>query len=213
MSPRRTRPRSWCTSTADSAGRTRGSASWPGQEWLSWSSAELPCCAPHRSEDHERSNPMITRPGPTRLALLGLFVFAVLAAVLGVAPGAQSTTNGANGLIVYGQEVAPEHYQLFTIKPDGSDRQQITRGRGSALNADWAPSGRSLVYELDRATTAGVAVTSASGRGRRILTPRGFQGQPSFSPDGKWIAFERDPTRSSNGVWLIRANGTGLHQV
>jgi Tol biopolymer transport system component len=136
--------------------------------------------------------------------------------VLGVVQGAQSTTPGANGLIVYGQEVAPDHYQLFTIRPDGSGRRQVTRGAASSLNADWAPSGRSLVYELDRsgtADTAGIAVATATGAKQRILTPKGYQGQPSFSPDGKWIVFERDSSPTSNGIWLIRPNGSGRRQL
>jgi len=140
-------------------------------------------------------------------------VLVAAASLLSVVPSALSTTPGANGLIVYGQEVARDHYQLFTVRSDGSRRQQITRGAASSLNPEWAPNGRSLVFELDRGTTAGIAVGSANGSERRILTPKGFQGQPSFSPDGTWVAFERDPTRSSNGVWLIRADGTGLHQV
>ena len=156
---------------------------------------------------------MITRPRPRRLARLGLLALAAVAAILSVASGARSTTNGANGLIVYAQEVAPDHYQLFTVRSDGTGNQQITRGAASSLKADWAPNGRSLVYELDRTDTAGIALSSADGTGRKILTPTGFQGQPSFSPNGKWVVFERDSAPGDNGVWLIRANGTGSHRL
>jgi Tol biopolymer transport system component len=45
------------------------------------------------------------------------------------------------------------------------------------------------------------------------LTLRGFQGQPSFSPDGKWIVYERNVADGDNGVWLMRANGTDLRRV
>lgn len=138
----------------------------------------------------------------------------VVIAALACAGAAQSTTPGANGLIVYAQEVRPEHVQLFTIQPDGTGRRQITRGSASSVNADWAPNGRSIVYELDRgatAGTAGVAVMSADGSGRRILTAKGFQGNPSFSPDGKWIVYVREA--GGNGIWLMRANGTGLRRL
>ena len=146
----------------------------------------------------------------TRL-VLGVLV--AMASMLSVVSSAQSTTPGANGLIVYGQEVAPDHYQLFTIKPDGSARMQITHGASGAVNPDWAPNGRTLVFGLEKESTAGIAVIAAAGGKPRVLTPKGFQGQPAFSPDGKWIAYERDATETDNGIWLIRANGTGLRRL
>ena len=54
---------------------------------------------------------------------------------------------------------------------------------------------------------------SADGSGLRVLSPGGFQGQPSFSPDGKWIVYERDIAEGNNGVWLMGANGTNLRRV
>jgi Tol biopolymer transport system component len=135
----------------------------------------------------------------------------VVIAALACAGAAQSTTPGANGLIVYGQEVGPEHFELFTVRPDGTGRRRITRGSASSLNADWAPNGRSIVYEIDRASGAAVAVRSSAGGQPRILTPKGFQGNPSFSPDRKWIVYVREA--GGNGIWLMRANGTGLRRL
>jgi len=148
----------------------------------------------------------------------GLSSFAALvvatAAMAGVAHASHSTTAGPNGLIVYAVELKSDQYQLFTIRPDGSNRTQLTRGQGSSLNADWSPDGRSLVYELSRADTAGVAVAALEGSDPpKVLTPTGFQGQPSFSPDGKWIVYERDIDSGNNGVWLMRADGTQKHRV
>ena len=124
-----------------------------------------------------------------------------------------ATTPGANGLIVYAQEVAG-HYQLFTIRPDGSGANQITHVRaGDAVNPDWSPDGGKIVVELDLAKTAAIGLMAADGRGLRTLTPKGFQGQPSFSPDRKWIVYERDVAQGNNGVWLMRPDGTGLRRV
>jgi Tol biopolymer transport system component len=54
---------------------------------------------------------------------------------------------------------------------------------------------------------------SPTGTVIRNLTPTGEQGQPSFSPDGKWIVYERDIAPGNNGVWLMRSDGTGLRRV
>ena len=140
---------------------------------------------------------------------------AVLAAVafgaLVAAQDAGSSTPGTNGRIVFAREVG-EQFRLFTVRPDGTDLRRITTP-GGATNPDWSPDGRTIAFGLEKADTAGVAVMNANGTQLRTLTPTGFQGQPSFSPDGAWIVFERDASPSSNGVWLIRRDGTGLRRV
>jgi Tol biopolymer transport system component len=143
----------------------------------------------------------------------------VTVVALALVSEATPTTPGRNGLIVYSQEAGPEHFQLFTIHPDGTGRRQITRGSASSLQADWSPNGRSLVYEIQQrpggqcCSSAAVAVMSSQGGKPRILTPKGFQGNPSFSPDGKWIVYVRDPRPNDNGLWLMRADGRGLHRL
>jgi TolB protein len=141
----------------------------------------------------------------TRISALGAMVIVALAA----AGAARPTPPGANGLIVYAQEVEGRS-QLFTIRPDGSQQTRITNVLG-AWNPDWAPSGRGLVFELEDRNSASIALMSPTGANIRRLTPRGFQGQPSFSPDGRWIVYERDA--GGNGIWLMRANGSGKRRL
>jgi Tol biopolymer transport system component len=135
-----------------------------------------------------------------------------VAVALTAALGATATPPGRNGLIVYGQEFRPEHFQLFTIRPDGSGAKQITQGVNAA-NPDWSPNGKTIVAGLEAKSGAGITLLSPTGTVLRNLTPKGFQGQPSFSPDGKWIVYERDIAPGNNGVWLMRSNGTALRRV
>jgi Tol biopolymer transport system component len=113
---------------------------------------------------------------------------------------------------VYAQEVSPEHFQLFTIRPDGTRKKQITHVR-SASNPDWSPDGTSLVAEAETGSGAGITLLSAQGAVVRNLTPKGFQGQPSFSPDGKSIVYERDVGPGNNGIWTMRRDGAGLRRL
>jgi Tol biopolymer transport system component len=131
---------------------------------------------------------------------------------LTVALGATATPPGRNGLIVYAQELRPEHYQLFTIRPDGSGAKQITH-LVNAANPDWSPNGKTIVAEVESKSGAGITLLSPTGTVIRNLTPKGYQGQPSFSTDGKWIVYERDIAPGNNGVWLMRSNGTALRRV
>jgi Tol biopolymer transport system component len=138
-------------------------------------------------------------------ALIGIVAVAALAAGTGFA-----TTPGVNGLIAYSGQ-----HQLFTIRADGTRKRQLTQTavQAQAVHADWSPNGTRIVFGLERKDGAGIAVMSADGSGARVLTPRGFQGQPSFSPDGKWIVYERNIADGNNGVWLMRANATDLRRV
>ncbi len=142
----------------------------------------------------------------------GLAAVTLAAAVATCA--AMATSRGPNGLIVYAQPTSPDHFKLVTVGPDGSGLTQITHGV-NALNPDWSPDGRRIVFELDRTDrdTSSVVTISADGSGLRDLTPKGNQGQPSFSPDGSLIVYERDIAPGNNGVWLMHADGTGLRRV
>src|SRR5919204_4062281 len=140
---------------------------------------------------------------------------AVVIAAVGSLPSAGlATTPGKNGLLTYAQELSPRHFQIFTIRPDGSGARQITHAV-SANSPDWSPNGKKIVFELERQKPfrKGIALTSASGAGVRILTPRGLQDQPSFSPDGGSIVYERDIAACNTGVWIMRADGTHNRRV
>ena len=141
-----------------------------------------------------------------------LTVGAAFLVALAVACTAMATTRGPNGLIAYAEEKSPEHFQIFTIRPDGSGRTQITHAL-SAKNPDWSTGGKRIVFELEATDSASIATMSADGSGVRNLTPKGFQGQPSFSPDGSLIVYERDIAEGNNGVWLMHSDGTGLRRV
>ena len=88
----------------------------------------------------------------TRIAL----PLAALIALTAATP-AMSTTHGMNGLIVYTQELSPDHFQLFTIHPDGSGAKQITH----AVNA--GNPGLVAERQEDRGRDASARRAAASG--------------------------------------------------
>jgi Tol biopolymer transport system component len=82
-----------------------------------------------------------------------------------------------------------------------------------AAHPDWSPNGRTIVFGLEDAGSANIATMAADGGGLRRLTRNGFQGQPSYSPNGSLIAYERDIADGNNGVWLMHSDGTALRRV
>lgn len=140
-----------------------------------------------------------------------------LLAALGVvglvsAGAAWSTPPGANGRIAYVNEVG-DRARLFTIRPGGTGRERVTGAVRSAANPDWSPDGATIVAEVETAAGSGVSLIAPDGSNVRNLTPKGYQGQASFSPDGRWIVFERDPAPGDNGVWLMRSDGSDLRRL
>jgi Tol biopolymer transport system component len=108
---------------------------------------------------------------------------------------------------------------LWVIRADGTGRRRL-----AAEDVDltvvarpyaWAPDGRRLVYMKAGGAGRLVVVETRDAR-KRILG--GTQGElstdPSWSPDGRWIAFsrQRGPFQGSD-LYLVAPDGTRLHRI
>ena len=144
----------------------------------------------------------------------GILLSTALVVCLSTARADGSATSEPAGLLLYSAELSGKA-QLFTVRPDGTGRRQLTRGPTEALNAEWSPGGRSIVFErfVQAEERAAVMLMSADGSGIRELTPAGYQGDPSFTPEGSSIVFTRDPIPGDNGIWLLRTDGSGLRRL
>jgi len=90
------------------------------------------------------------------------------------------------------------------------------------LNPSFSPDGRWIVFVSNRAEDPDLAfdhqdlfIVSASAKdvsgARRLETPFGMKSNPSFSPDGAWIAYlanegEREGYKNTN-VWIVPSDG------
>ena len=144
--------------------------------------------------------------------VVAVTVIALIAAVA-VIPS-QATTGGTNGLLSYQAKVG-KHFQLFTIKPDGSGARQITQLRDSdADNAAWSPNGKRVVFARDYAVGTSrehldIVVINADGSGLHAFGLHGLNGEPScsWSPDGRRIVWG-----TPHGFAIANPNGSGLRQ-
>lgn len=148
------------------------------------------------------------------LALACALGVAALTAAKVAAP-AHATYDGRNGRIVFGANTG-SGFQLYTIRPNGRGLRQITQVAGDALNPDWSPDGRSIVFELATEEGASIALIDRDGGGLTNLTPEPVccQGQPSFAPDGRHIYFERtDIVTGDDAVWRMNVDGRDQRRI
>jgi Tol biopolymer transport system component len=139
-------------------------------------------------------------------------VAAGMLVALVIVGSALSTTHGPNGRILYQQE-ANGRSQLFTVRPDGTGRRQLTHGPTESVNGAWSPDGKSIVFERSDDSHAGVMIMSADGSNVRDLTPTGYQGDPTFTPDGRQIVFTRTDMDRYDAVFVMNIDGSGQREL
>jgi Tol biopolymer transport system component len=154
-----------------------------------------------------------------RLVLVPLLsIIAGVVALVGASTPAYATYPGHNGLITFGANTG-SGVQLYTVRSNGHDLQQITHGPGEALHPDWSPDGQSIVFEHDWDTEtqcATIDVMDPDGSNQVSLTTGvgGCEGQPSFMPDGARIVYDHfDFTTFDAAIWGMNADGSNQHRI
>jgi len=108
-------------------------------------------------------------------------------------------------------------YSLFLINSDGTGLRRLTSDSSENTQPNWSPDGRRIVFSSDRSGNTEIHTMNADGTGVTRLTTmgRGAWYQSSFSPDGKWVAFQGRPDNAEtrDRVFVVGVDGTGLRLV
>jgi TolB protein len=108
--------------------------------------------------------------------------------------------------------------QLFKVNLNGKGLQVITNLPAIRGRSDWSADGASIVTYSGPAWNRELYIMNADGTNSHQLTPSGGNSQgPSFSPDGKWVAFTAyfDNYGDDNGceIYIIRIDGTDMRRL
>jgi len=142
------------------------------------------------------------------LAAVALLAAAAVAAVAAVAvlpaPPAHAAYPGANGRIVFEQGGV-----IYSIRPDGTARRQLTTGTNSH-SPRWSPNGGLLAFH--RAGDLWVMKPDGSAA-HRITSGSPNDINPSWSPNGTKLVFSRTTSGTLTGrsLYVVAAAGGTAH--
>ncbi|HUO56104.1 MAG TPA: hypothetical protein VMU27_01570 [Candidatus Paceibacterota bacterium] len=113
------------------------------------------------------------------------------------------------------------YFQLYTMNADGTDLTQITSDPSNHGDPVWSPDGTRIIFGSDKegGGKLNLFTINPDGSNEQQIThflPPYEAGDASYSPDGKYIAFEVDVggDKQSNPnvpaqVWIVRSEGSG----
>jgi len=109
--------------------------------------------------------------------------------------------------------------QLFIMDRDGNNISQVTDLAGLRGRNDWSSQGNLLSTYIGEVSqyNRNIYTFGTSGEGLRMITNGGDNVAPSFSPDGKWIAFMsyRDHFWNQFGceIYVMRVDGSDVRRL
>jgi TolB protein len=95
--------------------------------------------------------------------------------------------------------------QIYVMRKDGTDARRITFEGSYNTSPCWSPKGDKIIFSGRRGTNQ-IFMMNPDGSGLTQLTTQGNNEDPSFSPDGRYIAFSSD-REGGKGIYVMRANG------
>jgi Tol biopolymer transport system component len=99
-----------------------------------------------------------------------------------------------------------------SILPTPSRGRPITAGQG--FDATWSPDGLWVAFATTRTGNSEIYRVRPDGTGPESLTRSpSNEGEPAYSPDGRFIAFTSDGGGKGSRVYVMRANGRDPHPV
>ena len=156
-----------------------------------------------------------------RIMNMSLIVSMLALLCLGPLSQVRATAPGRNGRIVF-QAVTGNSIQIYTVRSNGRDLRQITHvNNGEAKLPDWSPDGRRIAFELDHTGNDGVcaSIVLVNPDGSNLVellqpSPNICEGEPSFTPNGMRIVFERfNIDTGEDAVWSMKVDGSDRHRI
>lgn len=108
--------------------------------------------------------------------------------------------------------------ELYTMKPDGTDLQRLTRNAGlNDLLADYSPDGKQIAYMTNYSVgdnSGEIWLMNADGTDPRQVTNNTHDDrQPIWSPDGRYIAFTGGEYLTTSDIFVYDFLSDEVRQI
>jgi Tol biopolymer transport system component len=139
---------------------------------------------------------------------------------VGAAKAAGAPDWSADGAKIVYESNQSGDYRIWVMNADGSGQRRLTGDPGFAdLEPAWSPDGKRILFSrcddhLGFITFCDLEVVNAAGGGMRQLASGHWtyvRGQ--YSPDGRRIVVGADRGGLLSALWVMRADGSGLHRI
>lgn len=127
------------------------------------------------------------------------------------APKATATAVAVD-LIAFQSKMESSTYDLYTIKPDGTELHRLTDAPGNDQFPSWSSDAKRIVFSSDRDGQNEIYVMNVDGTNQQRLAPHSEEDLVSrWSHDGKSIAFFS--TRDGKGIFVMNPDGSNVHKI
>jgi TolB protein len=89
--------------------------------------------------------------------------------------------------------------RIYLMNADGTDLRRLTTHAGEESAPTWSADGKQLAYVMNQQVWV---LDVARGLHRAITPPGATDVEPTFSPDGRWVAVSRERGHT-NDVWAM----------
>lgn len=107
--------------------------------------------------------------------------------------------------IAYIKELSPHGpWELVVADADGANAQVIVRSKRLLMSPDWSPDGKKVAYVQYGKTQSHIYIQNvATGKRREVLSRRGVNSAPVFSPNGSKLVVALSTSPGNTGLYIL----------